>query len=160
MTKIGLIIFVLLSACGLIFAAPAPWRIPPVLYSHSLPSPSETAENQWLAPVAGYVGKTIGSAIGGRAVNRFIDHNLCGKRDAELQDDTNIEERSAKLVALVQVMSEINAAKEGLNALEKLSVKDDRIAEVQFNAEINSIRDTLGNVGNYIKGAARNILCR
>ena len=35
----------------------------------------------------------------------------------ELQHDTNSEERSAKIVALVQVMDEISAAKESLNAL-------------------------------------------
>ena len=85
---------------------------------------------------------------------------MCGQRSTEIQQAT---ERSAKLVALVQVLNDINAAKEGLNALEKLSMKGDRIAEAQFSeavsAEINSIRDTLGNAGNYIKGAARNILC-
>ena len=37
-------------------------------------------------------------------------------------------------------------------------------AEVQFSeavsVRINSIRDSLGNAGNYIKGAAKNILYR
>ena len=159
MTKIGLIVFVLLSACVLVFAAPAPWRIP-MLYSHSLPSPSETAKNQWIAPAARFLGGVVGSTVGGRAINKFIDRHLCEKRDAELQHDTDNEDRIANIMALAQVMEEISAAKESLNALEKISMKDDRIAEVQFNAKINSIRDTLGNTGNYIKGAARNILCR
>jgi len=157
MTMIGPIVFVLLSACGLIFAAPTPWLSyvinPPPLYSRSLPSPSETAKSQWIVPA-------VGGALAGRALNKFIDRNLCRKREAELQDDTNVEERSAKLVALVQIMDEISAAKETLNALEKLSMKDDRMAEAQFNAEINSIRGTLRKAGNYIKGAARKILCR
>ena len=159
MTMIGPIVFVLLSACGLIFAAPTPWLTslinPPPLYStsRSLPSPSETAKSQWILPA-------VGGALAGRALNKFIDRKLCVKREAELQDDTNFEERSAKLVALVQIMDEISAAKETLNALEKLSVKDDRMAEAQFNAEINSIRGTLRKAGNYIKGAARKILCR
>ena len=93
---------------------------------HSLPSPVENAKSQWIVPA---VGGAIGSAVVGRAVNRFIDRNLCGKREAELQwlDDTDTEERGTKLVALVQVMDEINAAKKSLNALEKLSTKNDRI---------------------------------
>jgi len=184
MTMIGSVVFVLLSACGLIFAAPTPWRTslinPPPLYStsRSLPSPSETAESQWIPAVGGALArmggalargggalarggvKSLGRSVVDRAVNKFIDRNLCEKREAELQDDINIEERSAKLVALVQIMDEISAAKESLNALEKLSVKDDRMAEAQFNAEMNSIRGTLRKAGNYIKGAARNILCR
>ena len=163
MTMIGPVVFVLLSACGLIFAAPTPWLTslinPPPLYdsrSRSLPLPSETAKSQWIVPAAALVG----GALGSRAVNKFIDRNLCEKREAELQDDTYVEERSSKLVALVQIMDEISAAEETLNALEKLSVKDDRMAEAQFNAEINSIRGTLRKAGNYIKGAARKILCR
>ena len=164
MTMIGPIVFVLLSACGLIFAAPTPWLSyvinPPPLYSRSLPSPSETAKSQWIVPAATLLGGALGSTVVGRAVNKFIDRNLCGKREAELQDDTYVEERSSKLVALVQIMDEISAAEETLNALEKLSLKDDRMAEAQFNAEINSIRGALGKAGNYIKGAARNILCR
>ena len=167
MTMIGPIVFVLLSACGLIFAAPTPWLTslinPPPLYdsrSRSLPLPSETAKSQWIVPAATLVGGALGSTVVGRAVNKFIDRNLCEKREAELQDDTNVEERSAKLVALAQIMDEIGAAKETLNALEKLSVKDDRMAEAQFNAEINSIRGALRKAGNFIKGAARDIFCR
>ena len=181
MTMIGPVVFVLLSACGLIFAAPTPWLTslinPPPLYStsRSLPSPSETAESEWiggaLARVGGHLargggalgksfGKSLGRSVVDRAVNKFIDRNLCEKREAELQDDTNVEERSAKLVALAQIMDEIGAAKETLNALEKLSVKDDRMAEAQFNAEINSIRGALRKAGNFIKGAARDIFCR
>ena len=168
MTMIGPIAFVILSACGLIFAAPTPWRTslinPPPLYStgRSLSSPSETAESQWIIPAATLVGSALnlGTSIVGKAVSKFIDRHLCGKGEAELQDDTNVEERSAKLVALVQIMDEISAAKETLNALEKLSVKDDRMAEAQFNAEINSIRGALRKAGNFIKGAARDIFCR
>ena len=165
MTKIGLVAFVaLFSMCGLISAAPL--RIPsgsirydpPVLYSHSLLTPvDETAKTQWIAPVAHFVG----GAIGSRVLNNVVDCRVCGKCNAELQQDANSEERSAKIMALVQVMNEISAAKESLNALTKLSMKD---AEVQFSeavsAKINSIGDTLGNAGDYLKGAAKNILCR
>ena len=118
----------------------------------------EAARDQWIVPAAKFVGSTLGS----RALNNLIDRHLCGQRNTEIQQTT---ERSAKFMALVQVLDDINAAEQSLNALvnEKFSVKGDRIAEVQFNkavsAEINSIRDTLGNAGNYIKGAARNILC-
>ena len=161
MTKIGFIAFILLSTCGLISTAPLHIpRIrydPPLLYSHSLPSPGETAKNEWIAPAAGFVG----SAIGGRILNNVVDCHVCGKCNTELQRDTDIEERSAKIMALVQVMDEINVAKESMNTLKKITMKD---AEVQFNeavsAKINSIRDTLGNAGNYLKGAAKNILCR
>ena len=159
MAKIGLIAFVLLSACGLISAAPRliGYYEPPVLYSHSLPSPVETAKNEWIAPAAGFVGGVIGS----RVLNNVVDCRVCGKCSAKLQQDTDTEERSAKIMALVQVMDEISAAKESLNALKKLSMKD---AEVQFSeavsAKINSIGDTLENAGNYLKGAAKNILCR
>ena len=63
----------------------------------------------------------------------------------------------------MQIVDDINAAKESLNALKKHSMKDDCTAEVQFNevvsGKINSIRDTLGNAGEYLKGAAKNILC-
>ena len=85
---------------------------------------------------------------------------MCGKCNTKLQQDTNNEEMSTKIMALVQVMDEINAAKESLNALKRISMKDDRTAEAQFNeVVINSIGDTLGNSGDYLKGAAKKILC-
>ena len=154
MTKIGLIAFVLLSsACGLISAAP--WYIPSFRYD---PPFGEAAKNQWLAPAAGFVGSTIGA----RVLNNVVDCRVCGKCNAELQQDTNTdEERSAKIMALLQVMDEISAAKESLSALEKLSLKDAEVqAEFSVSGKINSIRDTLGNAGEYLKGAAKNILCR
>ena len=153
MTKI-IAIVVLFSTCGLISAAPFRY-FPSVLD----PSPvGETAKNQWIGPAARFVG----GAIGSRVLNNVVDCRVCGKCNAaELQHDTNNEERSAKIMALVQVMDEISAAKESLNALKKLRMEE---AEVQFNeamsAKINSIRDTLGNAGDYLKGAAKNLLCR
>jgi hypothetical protein len=166
MNKIGLVAFVVLfSACGLVSGAPRLHYDPPVLYSHSLLSPAagaETAENQWIVPAAKFVGGTIGSAIGSRVLNNVVDCRVCGKCNAELQQDTdkNNIERSAKIMALVQLMDEIGAAKESLNALKKISVQD---AEIQFNeavsVKINSIGETLGNAGNYLKGAAKNLLC-
>ena len=166
MNKIGLVAFVVLfSVCGL--ASGAPWLPynPQVLYSHSLLSPAgaETAENQWIVPAAKFVGGTIGSTIGSRVLNNVVDCRVCGKCNAELQQDTNNNniERSAKIMALVQLMDEIGAAKESLNALKKFTMKD---AEIQFDeavsVKINSIRDTLGNAGDYLKGAAKNLLCR
>ena len=67
-------------------------------------------------------------------------------------------------MALVQFMDEISAAKQTLNALidKKLGIADSIAnAEVQFSqlAEFNSIGDALGNAGDYLKGAAKKILC-
>ena len=162
MNKIGLVAFVVLfSACGLVSGAPWIPFNPRVLYSRSLLSPvgTETAENQWIGPVARFVGGTIGS----RVLNNVVDCRVCGKCNAELQQGTNNNniERSANIMALVQIMDEIGAAKESLNALKKLTMKD---AEIQFDeavsVKINSISDTLGNAGDYLKGAAKNLLCR
>ena len=156
MNKIGLVAFVVLfSACGLVSGAP--WtRFPYYLWSRSLLG-AETAENQWIVPAAKFVGSTIGS----RVLNNVVDCRVCGKCNAELQQDTDNIERSAKIMALVQIMDEIGAAKESLNALKKLTVKD---AEIQFDeavsVKISSISDTLGNAGDYLKGAAKNLLCR
>jgi hypothetical protein len=161
MNKIGLVAFVVLfSACGLVSGAPRLHYDPPVLYSHSLLSPAagaETAENQWIVPAAKFIGGTIGS----RVLNNVVDCRVCGNCNAELQQDTDNIERSAKIMALVQLMDEIDAAKESLNGLKKLSVQE---AEVQFNeavsVKINSVGETLGNAGDYLKGAAKNLLCR
>ena len=162
MNKIGLVAFIVLfSACGLVSGAPWIPFNPRVLYSRSLLSPvgTETAENQWIGPVARFVGGTIGS----RVLNNVVDCRVCGKCNAELQQDTNNNniERSANIMALVQIMDEIGAAKESLNGLKKLTMKD---AEIQFDeavsVKINSISDTLGNAGDYLKGAAKNLLCR
>ena len=164
MNKIGLVAFVVLfSACGLVSGAPWIPFNPRVLYSRSLLSHvgTETAENQWIVPAAKFVGGTIGSTIGSRVLNNVVDCRVCGKCNAELQQDTDNIERSAKIMALVQIMDEIGAAKESLNALKKLTVKD---AEIQFDeavsVKISSISDTLGNAGDYLKGAAKNLLCR
>ena len=128
-----------------------------VIYSHSINSIGETANSQWI----GAATRLVGSAIGSRILNNVVDCRVCGKCNAELQQDTDNEERSAKIMALVQIMDEINAAKESLNELEKRSIKDIRIAEAEFvSGEINSIRDALGNAGEYLKGAAKNVLCR
>ena len=135
--------------------------IPPfgnkVTYSHSINSIGKTANNQWI----GAATRLVGSAIGSRILNNVVDCRVCGNCNTELQQDTDIEERSAKIMALVQIMDEINAAKESLNELEKHSMKDNRIAEAEFvSGKINSIRDALGNAGEYLKGAAKNVLCR
>ena len=128
-----------------------------VTYSHSINSIGETAKNQWI----GAATRLVGSAIGSRILNNVVDCHVCGKCNAELQQDTDNEEGSAKIMALVQIMDEINAAKESLNELEKRSMKDNRIAEAKFvSGKINSIRDALGNAGEYLKGAAKNVLCR
>ena len=163
MNKIGLVAFIVLfSACGLVSGAPWIPFNPRVLYSRSLLSPvgTETAENQWIVPAAKFVGGTIGTTIGSRVLNNVVDCRVCGKCNAELQQDTDNIERSAKIMALVQIMDEIGAAKESLNALKKLTMKD---AEIQFDeavsVKINSISDTLGNAGDYLKGAAKNLLC-
>ena len=160
MNKIGLVAFVVLfSACGLVSGAPWIPYNPRVLYSRSLLSPvgTETAENQWIVPIAKFVGGTIGSKV----LNNVVDCRVCGKCNAELQQDIDNIERSAKIMALVQIMDEIGAAKESLNALKKLTTKD---AEIQFDeavsVKINSISDTLGNTEDYLKGAAKNLLCR
>ena len=129
-----------------------------VAFTHSHPSPYEAAKNQWIGPAVG------GGVIGGRVLNNVIDCRVCGKCNAELQD-ANMEEKIAKVMALVQVMGDINAVKESLNALinKKVSVKDDHIAEAQLNeavlGKINSIKDALENAGEYLKEAAKNILC-
>ena len=130
----------------------APWCRSYDSYLHSLPSPDEDAKNQWIGPAAGFVG----GAIRSRVLNNVIDCYVHGKCNTKLQQDTNNEEISA----LVQVMDEINAAKESLNALKKISMKDDHTAEAQFNeVVISSIGDTLGNSGDYLIGAAKKILC-
>ena len=86
---------------------------PLVLYSHSLLSSGETAKNEWIAPAAGFVGGVIGS----RVLNNVVVCRVCGKCSTTLQHNyTDSEERSAKIMALVQVMDEINAAKESLHS--------------------------------------------
>ena len=126
-------------------------------FTHTYDSPHEAAKNQW-------IGST-GGAFGGRVLNSVIDCHVCGKCNTALQQDANIEERSAKIMVLVQIMDNISVAKENLNVLldKKVTMKKDRIIEAQFNEtvldQINSIRDTLVNAGEYLRGAARNILC-
>ena len=127
---------------------------------HSLPSPDKLARSQWLAPAAHFVGGDLGS----RVLNNVIDCRVCGKCNAKVQQYTDNEEKSAKIMALVQFMDEISAAKQTLNALidKKLGIADSIAnAEVQFSelAEFNSIGDALGNAGDYLKGAAKKIPC-
>ena len=166
--KIILITCTLLSAFGLISAAPRyiyPNSIlrprPIVLYtnSHTINPIDETAKSQWIGAATRLVGSTIGSRI----LNNVVDCRVCGKCNTELQQDTGIEERSAKIMALLQVMDEINVAKESLNELNKFSMKDDRNVEAQLNelvsGKISSIGDALGNASEYLKGAAKNVLC-
>ena len=80
MTMIGPVVFVLLSACGLIFAAPTPWLTslinPPPLYStsRSLPSPSETAESEWIGGALARVGGHL--ARGGGALGKSFGKSL------------------------------------------------------------------------------------
>ena len=167
--KIGLIFCVFPFTLGLISATP--------LFSSSSSYPSfyrrsmglkatrshqplgviDYGKSQWIGAATRLVDNTIGSRI----LNNVVDCRVCGNCNAELQQDTDIEERSAKIMALVQIMDEINAAKESLNELEKLSMKDYRIAETELvSGEISSIGDALGNAGEYLKGAAKNVLCR
>ena len=90
---------------------------PPLLYSHSLLSSGETAKNEWIAPAAGFVGDVIGSRPGSSQYYNVVVCRVCGKCSAELQHNTDGEERSAKIMDLVQVMDEINAAKESLHSV-------------------------------------------
>ena len=40
-------------------------------------------------------------------------------------------------------------------------MKDDRVAEAELvSGKVSSIGDALGNAGEYLKGAAKNVLCR
>ena len=168
--KIGLVFCILPFTLGLISAAPL--LNPQYRSSHFYRSTLKAigsykplgviphGNNLWTAAVSGFIDSTIGSRI----LNDVIDCRICGKCNAELQQDVSIKERSTSIImALMQIMDDINAAKESLNALKKLSIKDDRNAEAQFNGavsgKINSIRDTLVNAGEYLRGAAKNILC-
>ena len=74
--------------------------MPLYTYSHTISSIDETAKSQWIGAATRLVGSTIGSRI----LNNVVDCHVCGKCNAELQQDTDIEERSAKIMALVQIM--------------------------------------------------------
>jgi len=116
MTMIGPIAFVILSACGLIFAAPTPWRTslinPPPLYStgRSLSSPSETAESQWIIPAATLVGSALnlGTSIVGKAVSKFIDRHVCGKGEAELQEEKKVQTLETHMKELTQASKRLS----------------------------------------------------
>ena len=162
--KVGLIVCILPCTLGLISAAPL-FGSSQYGSSHRNVESYEPlgiiprGDSPWFAAVSGFVGNTVGSRI----LNNVIDCHICGKCSVELQQDTDIEDRSAKVMALVQVMDKISAAKETLNAVKKFSMKDGHIqfAGAQFNelANIHSIEDALGNAGDYLKGSAKRILC-
>ena len=161
---IGIILCILSCILGLISAAPLFNSVQHAGYATESFEPlgilpgRDRDYSPWYAAVSGFVSSTVGSNI----LNSVVDCRICGKCSihGQIQHDA---ERSAKIMALVQVMDEISIAKGNLNKFidKKLSMKDDRLVEVQFNelAEFNSIRDTLGNAGDYLKGAAKKILC-
>lgn len=171
-----LIVFLLLFALGLASAAPRwmPMTIPnkhgrvqskfPLVTGTPRilggePQNDKTAMKQvlpllTLAPNALQLAPTLfemgnfGASLG----KEVVKYVICDP-DSQLQE---YEERDAKIMALVKVMSDMLAAQENLSQAKKLNMKDNLVAEAEL---FDSISDALGGALDVIGGVTKEVLC-
>lgn len=167
-----LIIFFLLFTLGLASAAPrwmpltvpnkrgrVPSKFPlitgtPRVLAGGEPQNEITAVKQvfpLLAPAALYAAPALGS-LGASLGKEIVKHVVCDP-DSQLQEYAGNEERDAKIMALVKVMSNMLAAQE---KLKKLNVEDNLVAKTEL---FDSISDALGGALDIVGGVTKGVLC-
>ena len=112
-----------------------------------MPQTDKTAMNQvvsLLAPALGYLGKEA------------VKYLVCDPA-SQLQEYTSNEEKDAKIMALVKVMSDMLAAQETLSKVKELNMKGNIVTEAGW---FDSISDAVGGAVDVLGDAAKGVMCR
>ena len=104
-----------------------------------------------LAPALGKPLLDLGASLGKKAVKRVVCDST-----AWLQEYAGSEEKDAKIMALVKVMSDMLTAQEKLSEAKKLNMEDNLVVKAEL---FDLVSDALEGALDIIGDTAKEVLC-